>query len=146
MRVRVMPLVIGGWRFHPIDNDWKLVVSKYDLHMRNVAHSDKEACGYGFQENSVRRFMKVHCNAYRRNSPLATEYSNYQSARGHLYNLPEIIDYGEDGSWTFLVMEDLGMNLGNLHRNYGPLQSRMISDLVSGMVRLPSGLLFCIST
>jgi len=78
--------------------------------------------------------MKIQRNTHCHNLSLAREYENYQLVQGDLSNLPDIIDYGEDGPWTYLVVEDLGMDLGKVYRTCGFLQFSWVARLVSGMV------------
>ena len=64
--------------------------------------------------------MKIQCNAHLRDLSLAREHDNYKLMQGCVCNLAQIIDYGEEGPWTFLVVTDLEVD-STEHR--GPLSS-----------------------
>jgi len=78
--------------------------------------------------------MKIQRDAHLYNLSLAKEHDNYNLVQGCCHHLPMVIDHGQDGPWTFLVVEDLGMDLGKLYRVCGSLGFYFISQLVSGMI------------
>lgn len=131
-----IPPIVGGWKFDPLDNQEKFLDAGSEWHTRHdlcFAHPDSEACGYGYRD-TVRGFMKIQHNTHHHNLSIAREYENYQLVRGNLSNLPEIIDYGKDGPWTYLVVEDLGMDLGKFYRTCRFLKFSLVARLVSEMV------------
>jgi hypothetical protein len=79
--------------------------------------------------------MKIQRDAHRYNLSLATEYDNYKLVQGRVQYLPKVIDYGQDGPWTFLVVEDLGIDLGKVYRacSFG-LALFFVAQLISEMV------------
>jgi len=117
-----IPSIVGGWKFHPLDNPQKF-------------QETGKACGRGYQDPGVSHFMKIQRKAHLRNLSLAREHDNYKLMEGRVCNLAQVIDYGEEGPWTFLVVEDLGMDLGRFYRAWGSLQLYMVGQIVSGMLR-----------
>ena len=134
-----IPSIVGGWNFHPLDNPQKFQATGSEWYGRCclwVAHIDLEACGRGYQDPAVSHFMKIQRKAHLRNLSLAREHDNYKLMQGRVCNLAQIIDYGEEGPWTFLVVKDLGMDLGRFYRAWRSLEFYMVGQIVSGMVGL----------
>lgn len=78
--------------------------------------------------------MKVQRNAHLHKLSLIREHENYKLVQGRVDQLPEIIDYGTDGPWTFLVLEDLGLDVGKVYKKYGRFLPPFLSQVGSGMV------------
>ena len=119
------------WTIHKAGGEW------YGMCCLCVARVvDLKASGR--QDPAVSHFMKIQCNAHLRDLSLAREHDNYKLMQGCVCNLAQIIDYGEEGPWTFLVVTDLEVDLGRFYRASRSLEFYMVGQIVLGMVGLPA--------
>jgi len=69
----------------------------------------------------------------RRRPSIKKELQNYEALKGLVHYLPAIIDHGEEGEWSYFVLEYLGRDLSFVVEQYDLSDSYWVLDIVIGM-------------